>query len=236
MEAHVDRPFVYVNMAMSADGKITTAAREYPKMTSRRDRDTMDRLRAEADAVLIGAGTLRADHPHLHVRSKEMQKHRSKLGKERGLVKVIVTGSGNVDPESRSLRDPDDGGIVIATTDGASHPHLDALAKRGQVWRLGASRVDLIRLLNRLKSEGVDRLLVEGGGELNADFFDQDLIDEYNVTLAPTILAGRDAPTPVEGGGFAMKDQRRLKLASMERHEDEIYLRWRVLRSDETRE
>ena len=75
------RPFVYVNMAMTVDGKITSAGRELPALTSDHDRDEMDRLRAEADALLVGAGTLRADDPPLHVRSEAMQAYRRSLGK-----------------------------------------------------------------------------------------------------------------------------------------------------------
>ena len=73
------RPFVYVNMAMSADGKITSARREYPRFTSEPDRRNMDRLRAEADAMLVGAGTVRADNPTWHVRTEAMREHRRSL-------------------------------------------------------------------------------------------------------------------------------------------------------------
>ena len=78
------RPFVYINMAMTADGKITSARREYPRLTSDLDRLTMDRLRAEADALVVGAGTLRADDPPLRVRDPAMQAYRESLGKPAG--------------------------------------------------------------------------------------------------------------------------------------------------------
>ena len=84
----MDRPFVLINMASSADGKITSGAREYPRMTSAYDRRNMDRLRAESDAILVGAGTMRADNPKLHVRNADMQAYRRSLGKSGGLLKV----------------------------------------------------------------------------------------------------------------------------------------------------
>ena len=98
------RPFVYINMAMTVDGKITSAAREYPRLTSRHDRDTMDRLRAEADAMLVGARTIRDDNPTLHVRSTEMQAYRKSLGKPEPILKVVVSASLDLDLSEPVLR------------------------------------------------------------------------------------------------------------------------------------
>ena len=97
----MQRPFVTVNMAMTADGKITSARREYPRFTSEMDRRQMDRLRAEADALLLGAGTVRADNPSWQVRTPEMQEYRRSLGKADGLLRVLVSSSGRLDPDSR---------------------------------------------------------------------------------------------------------------------------------------
>ena len=115
----MQRPFVSINMATSVDGKITSAAREYPRMTSRFDRDRMDKLRAESDAVLVGAGTMRSDEPKLHVRSPEMQRHRLSLGKTGGLLKILVTASLDLPTSSRFSEDADGGGLLIATVEGA---------------------------------------------------------------------------------------------------------------------
>jgi 2,5-diamino-6-(ribosylamino)-4(3H)-pyrimidinone 5'-phosphate reductase len=85
-------------------------------------------------------------------------------------------------------------------------------------------------LLERLKKQGVDRLLVEGGGELNWLLLREDLIDELFFTLAPSLLGGRDAPTPIEGEGLSMAQQHRLKLLEVERVGDELFTRWAVCR------
>jgi 2,5-diamino-6-(ribosylamino)-4(3H)-pyrimidinone 5'-phosphate reductase len=226
----MDRPFVYANMAMTADGKITSAGRDYPRFTSRRDRDHMDRLRAQADALLVGAGTLRADDPKLYVRSPEMRAYRRSLGKPDGLLRVVVTASGQVDPASRFFDDEGAGGRVIATTSAAPAGRLDALAGKAEVWRLGRDRVDLGELLRRLKRRGVERLLVEGGGELNWSLLRDDLLDVLNVTIAPALLGGRDAPTLLEGEGFPMRLQKKLRLVEARREGDELYCRWAVVR------
>ena len=222
----MERPFVYINMAMTVDGKITSAGREYPRFTTAHDRHNMDRLRAEADAILVGAGTVRADNPRLEVRDAEMRQHRLKLGKPAGLVKVLVTASARIEATSRFLEDGDGGARIVATVDGAPRQRLQELAQRCEVWMLGAARVDLHALLQRLHERGVERLLVEGGAELNWALVSEDLADELHVTIAPALLGGRDAPTPLGGKGFPMKARQRLRLLSLERRQDELYCRY----------
>jgi 2,5-diamino-6-(ribosylamino)-4(3H)-pyrimidinone 5'-phosphate reductase len=224
------RPFVYINMAMTADGKITSASREYPRLTSDLDRQTMDRLRAEADAIVVGAGTLRADNPALHVRDAGMRAHRESLGKPAGLVRVAVTASGALDGAERFFADEPGGSRVVATTEGADPRRLAALEERAEVWRLGSDRVDLPAMLQRLAGRGVRRVLVEGGGELNWCFVQQDLVDELYVTVAPVLLGGREAPTLLEGQGLPMELQKRLRLLDLRREGDEIYCRYAVIR------
>ncbi|ANM29763.1 hypothetical protein ABI59_09515 [Acidobacteria bacterium Mor1] len=224
------RPHVYLNMAMTADGKITSAAREYPKFTSAFDKKNMDRLRARADAVLIGAGTLRADDPPLHVRDAEMQAYRESLGKQRELVHVLVSGSLSVDPDSGFFNPERADSLIVATVDEAPAERVAALEGKAEVWRVGSGRVDMAALLERLHERGVEQLLAEGGGELNWALAQADLLDELFITVAPSLLGGREAPTLLEGPGFAMADQTRLELADLTREGDEIYLRYRVLR------
>ena len=226
----VERPFVCMNMAMTADGKITSAAREYPGFTSRHDRVTMDRIRAEADAVLVGAGTLRADDPPLQIRDEEMRAYRRSLGKPEGLWNVVLTASAAIDPDSRFFRDERAAGRIVATVDGAPAGRVEALARRAEVWRVGRDRVDLQELLRRLRARGVGRLLVEGGGETNWEVVRGDLLDELYVTVVPALLGGRDAPTLLEGEGLSVDARRRLSLLAIERRDDEIYLRFRVVR------
>jgi len=224
------RPFVYVNMAMSADGKITSARREYPELTSRHDRDHMDRLRAEADAILVGAGTLRADDPLLHVRSEEMRAHRRRLGKPDGLDRVVVTARLDLGTGSRFFDRAHGGRRIVATVEDAPPDRIAALGELAEVWRDGRGRVDLATVLRRLREQGVERLLVEGGGETNWALVHDDLVDELHVTVAPWLLGGRDAPTLLEGAGFAMAGRRALRLTDVRRIDDELYLRYTIVR------
>ena len=226
----MDRPFVTMNMAMTADGKITSVQREEPKFTSRRDKRTMDRYRAEADAVLIGAGTLRADDPPLHLRDAEMKAYRASLGKPPELLNVVVTASARLDPAGKFFTSPHVAGRIVATVERAPSERREALAAVADVWVLGEERVDLPELLRRLKARGVERVLVEGGGDLNWGFVLDDLLDELYVTLAPAMLGGRDAPTICEGEGLLMAGRRKLELLSAEVVDGEIFCRYRVVR------
>jgi 2,5-diamino-6-(ribosylamino)-4(3H)-pyrimidinone 5'-phosphate reductase len=228
-EVEVDRPFVYMNMAMTADGKITSATREYPTFTSADDKKTMDRLRAEADAVLIGAGTMRADDPPLGVRDDDMRAYRRSLGKPEGLINVLVTASLEVDPAATFFREAA-ASRIVATVEDAPAERVRALEEVAEVWKVGRGQVDLAALLDGLRQRGVERLLVEGGGELNWGFVRDGLLDELNVTVAPALLGGRDAPTLLEGDGLIMEARTRLRLVEVNRIGDEIFCRYAVVR------
>jgi 2,5-diamino-6-(ribosylamino)-4(3H)-pyrimidinone 5'-phosphate reductase len=226
----MDRPFVYINMAMTADGKITSAEREYPRFTSAFDRQNMDRLRAEADAILVGAGTLRADNPSLQVRDEAMREYRRSLGKAQPLVWVLVSSSARVDTRSRFVVEAHAAQPILATVEDVPAEALADLPATVEVWKLGRGRVDLGATLRRLKKRGVSRLLVEGGGELNWSFIEADLVDELYVTIAPALLGGREAPTLLEGAGLSMQRQRQLRLLELHREGDELYCRYAVVR------
>ncbi len=226
----MERPFVYVNMAATVDGKITSAAREHPRFASAADRRRMDRLRAEADAILVGAGTMRADDPPLHVRDLAMRRHRESLGKPPGLLRVLLTATGRIAGACRFFEDSDGGPRIVATLDDAPLEALAACTGRAEVWRLGRAEVDLRELLRRLRLRGVERLLVEGGGETNWGLLRDDLVDEVHVTVAPALLGGRAAPTLLEGDGWAMGERRRLRLVSVDREGDELFCRYAVIR------
>jgi len=229
----MDRPFVYVNMATTVDGKITSATREYPRFASVADRRRMDLLRADADAILVGAGTVRADNPPLHVRDAEMRQRRRDAGRPVGLLRVLVTRSGRIAADSRFFDDDEEdggGGRIVATIEQAPDTIATLCAGRAELWRIGRDDVDLGELLRRLRERGVSRLLCEGGGELNWGLFRDDLADELYVTIAPALLGGRNAPTLLEGDGFPMHGRRPLRLVDVDREGDELFCRYAVVR------
>lgn len=228
MSPRPERPFVFVNMATTVDGKITSAGREHPAFASPGDRVRMDRLRAAADALLVGAGTVRSDNPAWHVRTRTLRERCISEGRPGGPHRVLVSASARVPADSRFFDARHGGQSILVTTRGTPQDRLDPFAGRAEIWRFGEERVDLAGMLGALHERGIRRVLVEGGAELNWALFELDLVDELYVTVSPTLLGGSDAPTLLGGTGWAMDAQRRLRLLYLEREGDELYLRYSV--------
>ncbi|HLK38382.1 MAG TPA: dihydrofolate reductase family protein [Polyangiaceae bacterium] len=208
------RPRVLCNLAPSLDGKIAPARKRAPFVMSRHPEDParMHALRANADAVIIGASNLRADNPDL-LPSR---------------LRVVVTRSGaQISPAARMF-DPALGGeAVVMHASSMPESKRAALRARATLVEAGPDAVDVVRLLAWLATERACRVVVcEGGGVLLAAFFEARAVDTAYLTLVPRVLGGADAPTMVEGRGFepdAIPDGR---LASVEQVGDELFLRY----------
>jgi 2,5-diamino-6-(ribosylamino)-4(3H)-pyrimidinone 5'-phosphate reductase len=229
----MNRPFIYVNMAMTVDGKITSTSREEPQFTSRHDRKTMDKLRAQADAVLVGAGTLRADDPP----SAGPRRRDAAAARVAGETGASDHGAGHRQRRHRSRLQvfsppAGEGTRIVATVEDAPPDRLERLRQRAEVWTLGAARSICARCAAVSPSAASRGLLVEGGGDLNWGFVSDDLVDEIYVTIAPALMGGRNAPTLLEGDGFAMSDRRRLRLVDVDRVGDELFTRWAMSRGE----
>ncbi len=211
---------VTLNMAVTLDGKITSAQRERPAFTSRTDRARMDALRAQADAVLVGAATLRAEDPPLQVQSAVLRAERRAAGKPEGLVNVVLSRSGALSPTLRFFTDPLATARIIASITGAAE------VANAEVWSLGEGSVDIEALLRKLEQRGIKRLLVEGGGEVAWSFLAINRVDEIYVTIVSAVLGGRAAPTMVDGEGFSMAQIQRFKLSSVENIDGELFCKY----------
>jgi 2,5-diamino-6-(ribosylamino)-4(3H)-pyrimidinone 5'-phosphate reductase len=161
-----------------------------------------------------------------------MRAYRRSLDKPEALINVLVTASLEVDPAATFFREAA-AARIVATVEDAPDDRVRRLEEVAEVWKVGRSQVDLPALLGRLHERGVERLLVEGGGELNWGFVRDGLLDELYVTVAPVLLGGRDAPTLLEGNGLAMDARTRLRLVEVSRLGEEIFCRYSVVRGGE---
>ena len=218
-------PFVLVNMAMTADGKIATANRAVHSFSSGRDLEHLDELRATADAVMCGARTVEISQTILGTGGDRFRKQRLKRGLAEYNLRVIASGSGSINPRAAIFRkhfSP----IIILTTARASKTKLRRLrAIANEVRVCGKREINFGAALRWLRAEwGVRRLLCEGGGELNDALFRAELVDELHLTICPKIFGGREAPTIADGDGFGrLAEAAPLQIRSLKRVANEAY-------------
>lgn len=228
MKGHSSGISVAINMAMSADGKISSHRREPFQLGSSRDRQLMSVLRAQNDAIVIGSGTLRTDGYPLIVRDPALVKRRIARGEPPHPLNVIMSASLDLPLSKKLFHHPDTRRIVV-TLRSAPQTRIARIERVAEVVKLPGKTVSPKRTLDLLVRRGCSRILLEGGGELNYSFLKAGLVDELYVTLAPTIIGGRTAPTVVDGRGFLRNTRLRLELLSSKRIENEVFLHYRIV-------
>lgn len=222
------RPFVFVNLAMSADGKISTRERRQVKISGVNDFLRVDQIKAGADAIMVGIGTVLADDPSLTVKSTKLQEKRSAEGKAVNPVRIIVDSKAQIAPNA-DIFHKGPGKRIVAVSRAAPEEKTNELRYICDVIITGERRVDLTDLLHQLYKMGIRRLMVEGGGTLILSLFEQGLIDEIYTFIGNMVIGGKDAPTPADGTGFIdEKEFPRLSLLSMDTLDDGVLLRWKV--------
>ncbi|MEV5008682.1 MULTISPECIES: dihydrofolate reductase family protein [unclassified Streptomyces] len=213
-------PYVLLSAAVSLDGYLDDTGPERLLLSSPADFDRVDEVRASADAILIGAGTLRADNPRLLVNSPQRRAARRAAGKPEYPLKVAVSASGELDPGAPFWHT---GGekILYTTDEGALRLRRTGLA--ADVVPLGAE-LGWPRLLEHLHDErGVRRLMVEGGGTVHTQLLQQQLADEVQLVLAPLFVGDADAPRLFGPGTY---QGGRLRLVETRTIEDVVLVRY----------
>ena len=225
-------PFVYVNVAMTADGKLAPSNRHFVPFSTKRDQELMMELRSRADAVLSGARTVDLGSVDLGPGGKKWEKKRVENGLSQFNLRVIVSGSASVNPDAHIFRTrfaP----IILLSTEAAPKPRLKRLSTLvDDIFVSPGKALDFRSALVWLREKWkVKRLLCEGGGEVNAPFLLEKLVDEIYITICPLIFGGRHAPTPADGDGISrLEESTRLKLKRLERIGDELYTVYKVLK------
>lgn len=205
--------FVFSNLAISVDGKIATKSRVHFPIGTPTDRQMMQVLRKRSDAIMMGATTLRAYRGPLLVNGAKKQP-----------INVVLSSKlEGISPRWRFFTEKSTRKILFVSKD-APEARVRLFQSVAEVIRI-PSRTGLAkRIIRELSKRGVKRLLVEGGGQLMWDFIDPNCIDELYVTLTPRIIGGISAPSLVDGKGFEPARVINLKLKSLRRIGNELYL------------
>jgi 2,5-diamino-6-(ribosylamino)-4(3H)-pyrimidinone 5'-phosphate reductase len=215
------RPFIFINSAMSLDGKISTVLHRQVRISGHDDLARVDRLRAESDAVMVGVGTVLADDPGLRVKSKELQQARLMRGLPENPQRIIADSCARTPPSARVLGP----GCLLAVAESAPQEQRNELSPLCEIITCGRERVDLEELLFRLSQRGIKRIMVEGGATLNWSLISLGLVDEIYVYIGAMLIGGEEAPTLVDGKGFR-ENFPRLALRCVQQLDDGVLLKW----------
>lgn len=249
------RPYTTVVLAMSADGKIADLKRSPARFSSPIDKIHLEQQIALSDAVLFGAGTLRAYSTTLRVSTTQLLEQRNLRSLPPQPLQIVASQQGNIDPQLQFFRQPVPRWLLTTSVGAKPWQERSEFEKiivcergyleqgeRGRLGRLGRLAeknpspltphplIDWKAALEQLDDLGVKRIAVLGGGQLVASMLADDLIDEFWLTVCPLILGGSSSPTPVEGIGWDEKLAPRLELLSVETYEQEVFLHYRLQR------
>jgi 2,5-diamino-6-(ribosylamino)-4(3H)-pyrimidinone 5'-phosphate reductase len=223
----MERPFTFINSAMSADGKISTKERKQVRISGQIDFNRMDKLRAESDAVMVGIGTVLADDPSLTVKSAELKERRIAAGKDENPARIIV------DSKARTPLDADifkkgKGKRIIIVSESAPSDKVNLLKEQATIVVAGKESVDLRKAVYELKAHGIGRLMIEGGATINWGMISSGLVDEIYTFVGNLIIGGKTAPTFTDGDGFTEEEIQKLELIDAEKIEEGVLLKWKV--------
>lgn len=189
------RPFVAATFAMTVDGKITTRAYTPVDFTSREDKMHLLRQRSLADAVLIGHSTLRRDNVRLGLPKGELREQRLARGQTESPLRVIVSNEGRID-SSLKIFQSEIAPIVIFSSNRMPKSFQKALRNKATLHLSEKRSVDLVWILQELRRRyGVESVACEGGAALFRSLLELDLVDQLNLTIAPYMFGGSEAPT-----------------------------------------
>lgn len=225
----MNRPHTTVVLAMSADGKIADAARSAPGFSSAIDRAHLERQVGIADAVLFGAGTLRAHGSAMSIRNSDLISRRREKQKPDQPIQIVCTRSGIIPSDIRFFQQKIPRWL-LTTEKGATswQNHPQQMFDEMMTPESSEGEIDWQEALKALKDKGIEHLAVLGGGELIADLFERQLLDELWLTVCPILLGGKNSPNPIEGSGLSLENAQKLKLLSVENIEQEVFLHYQI--------
>lgn len=193
------RPFIHINCAMSADGKIAGVDKKQVRISSPEDKIRVMNLKKQYDSILVGVKTVISDNPHLTV---------SELSYKESPLRIVIDPHGKIPDNALILNNK--APTLIITDDDCIKTWDDVKCFRS------GTPVNLMKAMNYLVEIGIKSILVEGGGETIASFFREKLVDKFTVFIGSMIIGGRTAPTPVDGPGWILEGGIKLNLKNLE--------------------
>ncbi len=224
MAAVPERPYTVLSCSVSLDGYLGGATRERLVLSNAADLARVDAVRADSDAILVGAGTVRDDDPRLLVRDPLLRADRRSRGLPESPVKVTLTRGGGLDPRSRFFTLGRCEKLVYCAS-GSAPGVRRRLGDVATVVDAGAD-VDVVRLCRDLLDRGVRRLMVEGGGQVHTQFLTASAADELHLVVAPFFVGSSSARRFVGDGAFPWHPGRRARLAETRQIGDVVLLRY----------
>ncbi|MFG2440848.1 RibD family protein [Streptomyces sp. NPDC048508] len=217
------RPYVILSAAMSVDGYLDDASPERLRLSNEADFDRVDQVRAESDAILIGATTMRKDNPRLLVNSEERRTQRVAAGKPAYPLKVTVTRTGDL---SADLNFWHHGGEkLVLTVDDAVDKTRDTLDGLADVVSVGPD-FDWGLALDELGRRGIKRLMVEGGGTIHTQLMSQNLADEVHLAIAPLLVGQPEAAHFLGAADYPGGSTARMKVLEIRAIDDVVFVRY----------
>ena len=216
----MNRPYTFINVAVTADGKIDTFERKGASISSAKDKARVDELRASVDGILVGGKTLSGEAPKLTVKNEALRESRIKQGRAPNPIKVGVASNVSISLESDFIKFGP-ARVVIFTTSQTSISQVEKLRKAGvEMFVEDSLQVDLTNMMHTLKKIGVDHLMIEGGGTINFELMRLGLVDELMIYVAPMIFGGAISPTLADGLGLVREHALQIKLNHVEAWDD----------------
>jgi diaminohydroxyphosphoribosylaminopyrimidine deaminase/5-amino-6-(5-phosphoribosylamino)uracil reductase len=216
-------PYVTIKTAMSLDGKIATRSNDSRWITNELSRQMVHKLREEYKAIMVGINTVLKDDPMLNVRT---------ISPTHQPIRIIVDSTLKIPLQSKLSLTTNTFETIVITTKNHQDKKKQALEKLGvkiMVIDDENGKVNLQKAMIKLAQIGINSLLVEGGGTLNETLFKEKLVDEVITFIAPKIIGGKDAPTPVEGLGInRLVEATDLTLIETQVFDEDIMLRYKV--------
>ena len=214
------RPHIILSGAITLDGKLATRTGD-SKLSTKRDKIRVYKLRSKVDAIIIGKNTAKIDDPLLSIHNI----------KGKNPIRIILDSNGTLDTNSRIIRTCSKIPTIIAVSKKAKPRNLEKLKKFPiTVLVCGNDKINIKNLLKILKQKKIKNVLLEGGGITNWTFLKEKLVDDVIITVTPYLVGGNIATTLVDGTGFSkIIGSTRLKLKNVRKVKNEIILHYHCI-------